>query len=120
MIGEIDGVKIIVTPEQYKKAQKSLEEQLIEKDKEIERLNKTNNEIFKANETLVEEIERLNNILDRLGLLDKDIDKETKIVNMTITLPKWLKDIGKKNKINFSKLLQESLYEVLQIGSDKE
>ena len=66
------------------------------------------------------EIERLKNILDRLGLLDKDIDKETKIVNMTVTLPKWLKDIGKKNKINFSKLLQESLYEVLQIGSGKE
>ena len=66
------------------------------------------------------EIERLKNILDKLGLLDKDIDKETKIVNMTVTLPKWLKDIGKKNKINFSKLLQESLYEVLQIGSDKE
>jgi hypothetical protein len=67
-----------------------------------------------------EEIERLNNKLDKLGLLDKDIDKETKIVNMTVTLPKWLKDIGRKNKINFSKLLQESLYEVLEIGSDKE
>ena len=39
MIGEIDGVKIIATPEQYKKCKKSLEEQLKEKDKEIERLN---------------------------------------------------------------------------------
>lgn len=69
---------------------------------------------------LLDEIERLNNILDKLGLSDKNIDKETKFVNMTVTLPKWLKDIGKKNKINFSKLLQESLYKVLQIGVDKE
>lgn len=65
------------------------------------------------------EIDRLKNILDKLDLLDKDIDKETKFVNMTVTLPKWLKDIGRKNKINFSKLLQESLYEVLKIGDEK-
>lgn len=40
MIGEIDEVKIIATPKQYKKYKKSLEKQLEEKDKEIEKLKK--------------------------------------------------------------------------------
>lgn len=117
MIGEIDGVKIIVTPEQYDKHKKKTESN---KDKVVNDLLKRISNLEFDVEDKQREIERLKNILDKLGLLDKDIDKETKIVNMTVTLPKWLKDIGKKNKINFSKLLQESLYEVLQIGSDKE
>ena len=65
------------------------------------------------------EIENLKQQLDKLGLLNKEIEKETKVVNITCTMPKWLKELARKNKINFSKLLQESLYEVLDIGSDK-
>lgn len=93
----------------------------------VERNNRfyeqANGEILTENEQLKEwlivankEIERLNNKLDKLGLLDKDIEKETKTVNLTVTLPKWLRDIARENKVNFSKILQKSLYEVLNIG----
>ena len=67
MIGEIDGVKIIATPEQYKNIKKSLEEQLEEKDKEIERLkqrlktsNNTCNYLRNSIDKAIEYIESYN------------------------------------------------------------
>lgn len=51
MIGEIDGVKIIATPKQYEKHKKHLEEQLEERDKEIERLNNIINKIVNIYES---------------------------------------------------------------------
>lgn len=41
------------------------------------------------------------------------LSNETKSVNRTVTLPAWLNSLAVANKINFSKLLQESLEEKL-------
>lgn len=38
-----------------------------------------------------------------------------KTVNTIVTMPQWLKDEAKKNKIKFSQLLQEALKEKLNI-----
>lgn len=50
--------------------------------------------------------------------VDTDIVRErerSKVVNKTVTLPSWLVEVGKKNKINFSQLLQKAIREELQI-----
>ena len=39
-----------------------------------------------------------------------------KLIKKTLTLPKWLNDLGIEKKINFSKLLQEALKEKLQLS----
>ena len=39
----------------------------------------------------------------------------TKIVNTTVTMPEWLKNIADSKGINFSKLLQESLKKELNL-----
>ncbi len=41
---------------------------------------------------------------------------DNKLVKKTLTLPKWLNDLGIEKKINFSKLLQEALKDKLQIS----
>lgn len=46
---------------------------LEKKDEEIERLNRTNNEIFKANETLAEEIKKLQNQLQQKENIIKEV-----------------------------------------------
>ena len=38
-----------------------------------------------------------------------------KAVNKTLTLPKWLNDLGEKRKVNFSHLLQDALKNYLSI-----
>ncbi|MCL6560106.1 MAG: hypothetical protein K6U74_15210 [Firmicutes bacterium] len=38
-----------------------------------------------------------------------------KAVNKTLTLPKWLNDLGEKRKVNFSHLLQDALKDHLGI-----
>lgn len=40
---------------------------------------------------------------------------DNKLVKKTLTLPKWLNDLGVEKKVNFSKILQEALKERLQI-----
>lgn len=39
----------------------------------------------------------------------------SKPVKKTLTIPKWLNDLGTKKKINFSKLLQKALQEELKV-----
>ena len=41
--------------------------------------------------------------------------ERSKVVNKTVTLPSWLVEIGKENKINFSQLLQKAIREELQV-----
>lgn len=40
------------------------------------------------------------------------------LVKKTLTLPKWLDELGKENKVNFSALLQKSLIEYLGVGKN--
>ncbi len=41
--------------------------------------------------------------------------ERSKAVNKTVTLPSWLVEVGKENKINFSQLLQKAIREELQV-----
>ena len=41
--------------------------------------------------------------------------ERSKVVNKTVTLPSWLVEVGKENKINFSQLLQKAIREELQV-----
>ena len=55
-----------------------------------------------------------------LQLITADTDyvrmrKKNKSVNKMVTLPKWLIDLGKEKKINFSQLLQEAIKRELNI-----
>lgn len=50
--------------------------------------------------------------------VDSDLVRErerSRIVNKTVTLPSWLVEVGKENKINFSQLLQKAIREELQV-----
>lgn len=41
--------------------------------------------------------------------------ERSRAVNKTVTLPSWLVEVGKENKINFSQLLQKAIREELQV-----
>ncbi len=41
---------------------------------------------------------------------------DNKPVKKTLTIPKWLNDLGIEKKINFSKVLQDALKEKLQVN----
>ena len=41
--------------------------------------------------------------------------EKNKSVNKMVTLPKWLIDLGKEKKINFSQVLQEAVKRELNI-----
>lgn len=41
--------------------------------------------------------------------------ERSKVVNKTVTLPSWLVEVGKENKINFSQLLQKAIREELEV-----
>ena len=50
--------------------------------------------------------------------VDTDIVRErecSKTVNKTVTLPSWLVEVWKANKVNFSQLLQKAIREELQV-----
>ena len=50
--------------------------------------------------------------------VDTDLVRErerSKTVNKTVTLPSWLVEVGKENKVNFSQLLQKAIREELQV-----
>ena len=56
----------------------------------------------------------------QLQLINVDTDfirrrEENKAVNKMVTLPKWLVDLGKEKKINFSQVLQQALKNELGI-----
>lgn len=42
-------------------------------------------------------------------------EMENRAVKKTLTIPKWLNDLGEKNKVNFSQVLQSALKETLDI-----
>lgn len=42
-------------------------------------------------------------------------EMENKSIKKTLTIPKWLNDIGEKNKVNFSKILQAALKDYLGV-----
>lgn len=124
MIGEIDGVKIIATPKQYKKCKKSLEEQLEEKGKEIERLNKKIEQyenpedmtlmFMYCDEKAKDEIKRLNNIIKKL---EEFIEREIELYTIELTEEN-------KNKLSIVVPIRgvyKEIYNVLQElkGSDK-
>ena len=49
-----------------------------------------------------------------VALIEVDVDKlikrnSSKTINKTLTLPSWLNELGIKNKLNFSKILQDGI-----------
>lgn len=64
----------------------------------------------------------LNNLKDheQLQLIQVDTDflrrvEENKSVNKMVTLPKWLVELGKERKLNFSQVLQTALKKELNL-----
>lgn len=69
---------------------------------------------FKA---LAGELSSDDDILQAISV-DTELVRErerSKVVNKTVTLPSWLVEVGKENKINFSQLLQKAIREELQV-----
>lgn len=55
-----------------------------------------------------------------VALIEVDVDQlikrnSSKTINKTLTLPSWLNELGIKNKLNFSKILQEGIKKELGI-----
>ncbi len=55
-----------------------------------------------------------------VALIEVDVDKlikrnSSKTINKTLTLPSWLNELGIKNKLNFSKILQDGIKKELGI-----
>ena len=104
ILGTLAGVDLVLSPEHYEEYKGTLNKQLEEKDKEIDRLNKEYERIYNENcklrenhnindITLLDENERLNNIIKELS---KDVDmwnkKYNEQFNIITELEKWLED----------------------------
>ena len=76
----------------------------------------------------VDEIPHVSDI-DKIKLIENDYlvmvqadmlnfrkKNDNKPVKKTLTIPKWLNDLGIEKKINFSKVLQDALKEKLQVN----
>ncbi|MGL4946652.1 MAG: type II toxin-antitoxin system HicB family antitoxin, partial [Cetobacterium sp.] len=66
----------------------------------------------------IEEIELEKNeyiVMIEADMISYNKKYHSKPVKKTLTIPKWLNDLGVQKKINFSKLLQESLKKELNI-----
>ncbi|WP_278627573.1 type II toxin-antitoxin system HicB family antitoxin [Thomasclavelia cocleata] len=55
-----------------------------------------------------------------VALIEVDVDQlikrnSSKTINKTLTLPSWLTELGIKNKLNFSKILQDGIKKELGI-----
>ena len=66
------------------------------------------------NPSTYQELQANLNDNQQLQLINVDTDfirrrEENKAVNKMVTLPKWLVDLGKEKKINFSQVLQQAL-----------
>ena len=81
------------------------------KDTELERekLNRTNNEIFKANETLAEEIKKLQNQLQQ----KENIIKKVRKYIMTELISQW--DIENDGYVSSSDLPADAITPILEI-----
>jgi predicted RNase H-like HicB family nuclease len=44
-------------------------------------------------------------------------EMNNKVIKKTLTIPKWINDVGVKNNINFSQLLQVAVKQYLDIGT---
>lgn len=55
-------------------------------------------------------------IMVQADMLNFRKKKDNKPVKKTLTIPKWLNDLGIEKKINFSKVLQDALKEKLQVN----
>ncbi|MTI84272.1 MAG: type II toxin-antitoxin system HicB family antitoxin [Firmicutes bacterium] len=44
-------------------------------------------------------------------------NRKTEYARINVTIPKWLKELAEEKKINFSKVLREGLYDVLNLES---
>lgn len=67
--------------------------------------------------TLAKELESDDDVIQAISV-DTELVRErerSKSVNKTVTLPSWLVEVGKKNKVNFSQLLQKAIREELQV-----
>lgn len=82
------------------------------------------NYIIELNENLPNPTQNYTNIntekdeiisMVQLDFIEYDKKVSKKIVNTTVTMPQWLKDLAERQGINFSKLLQEKLKEELNI-----
>ena len=104
ILGTLAGVDLVLSPEHYEEYKGTLNKQLEEKDKEIDRLNKEYERIYNENcklrenhnindITLLDENERLNNIIKELS---KDVDmwnkKYNEQFNIITELEKWLEE----------------------------
>ena len=66
------------------------------------------------NPSTYQELQAKLNNNQQLQLINVDTDfirrrEENKAVNKMVTLPKWLVDLGKEKKVNFSQVLQQAL-----------
>lgn len=104
ILGTLAGVDLVLSPEHYEEYKGTLNKQLEEKNKEIDRLNKKYERIYNENcklrenhnindITLLDENERLNNIIKELS---KDVDmwnkKYNEQFNIINELEKWLEE----------------------------
>ena len=72
----------------------------------------------KCNSCFIDETEfycRVGGNLGEIEVINKDIKEEEKVVNTTVTMPLWLKEMARKKGLNFSKILQEKLKQELNI-----
>lgn len=82
ILGTLAGVDLVLSPEHYEEYKGTLNKQLEEKDKEIDRLNKEYERIYNENCKLREE----HNITDI-----KLLDENNRLKNIIDELEKWLK-----------------------------
>lgn len=66
ILGTLAGVDLVLSPEHYEEYKGTLNEQLEEKDKEIDRLNNLNKQLVEECQKLDDEETRLNNIIDTM------------------------------------------------------
>ena len=88
ILGTLAGINFVLSPEEYTKYKGTLQEQLEEKDKEIERLN---NIIEKTQQDYTDEY----NLRHKLSLeLSQEKDKTFQLNNIINELEKWLEYQG--------------------------
>lgn len=66
ILGTLAGVDLVLSPEHYEEYRGTLNKQLEEKDKEIDRLNNLNKQLVEECQKLDDEETRLNNIIEEI------------------------------------------------------
>ena len=111
ILGTLAGVDLVLSPEHYEEYKGTLNEQLEEKDKEIDRLNKEYERIYNENcklrenhnindITLLDENERLNNIIDNIFKFMQNKYDNSDLTGFTISFMELqdLKALKENNK----------------------